>query len=323
MLAMSTGAEVPPPLAAEHVTVLAQEAVDALRPQPGGRYVDGTFGGGGHSRLVAERLGATGALLCIDRDAGVRPAFDALAARAQGQLHFAHGSYADLERYTAELGWQRVDGVLLDLGFSSLQVDDPRRGFSFRLAGPLDMRYDQSRGQSAADVLASADEAELTRILFQYGEERQARRIARAIVAERARTPLETTEQLAALVERAVGGRRGAPIHPATRTFQALRIAVNDELGEVARGVTAALDLLAPGGRCVVIAFHSLEDRIVKTSFSDAARGCVCPRDAPVCVCGRTPSVTLIGRAARPSDAEVARNPRARSGIMRVAERLP
>jgi 16S rRNA (cytosine1402-N4)-methyltransferase len=216
-----------------------------------------------------------------------------------------------------------VDGILLDLGVSSMQIDDPGRGFSFLRDGPLDMRFDPTRGLSAAELVASADEAQLTRILFDYGEEREARRIARAIVRERARRPIATTRQLAELVAAVVGGRRDTRIHPATRTFQALRIAVNDELDEVRRGVEAGLELLAPGGRFVVIAFHSLEDRIVKQSFAAAARGCICPRDVPVCVCGRSPTVRLVGRAIRPGAAEVARNPRARSAVMRVVERLP
>ena len=306
-----------------HVTVLATEAVAALNPRADGVYIDGTFGGGGHTRRLAELLGPAGRVICIDRDSGALAQFAPIAAAFPGLLSFVHGSYVGMARYCAELGYPQVDGILLDLGFSSLQMDSAERGFSFRQDGPLDMRYDRGLGQSAAELLASADDGELTRILFEYGEEREARRIVRAIVRERERQPLQTTAQLAALVERAVGGRRGRPIHPATRTFQALRIAVNDELGEVARGVQVGLELLAPGGRFVVIAFHSLEDRIVKRAFAAAAQGCVCPREAPVCVCGRTPTVTLRGRAIRPSEAEVERNPRARSAVMRVAERLP
>jgi 16S rRNA (cytosine1402-N4)-methyltransferase len=211
---------------------------------------------------------------------------------------------------------------LLDLGLSSLQLDDPDRGFSFRGDGPLDMRFDRSTGQSAAELLAATPEQELARILRNYGEERNAHRIARAIVRARDRVPVSTTGQLADLVEEAVGGRRGERLHPATRTFQALRIAVNDELGEVERGIAVGINELLPGGRFVVIAFHSLEDRIVKQAFADAARGCICPRDVPVCVCGRNARVRLVGRAIRASDAEVAANPRSRSAIMRTVERL-
>jgi 16S rRNA (cytosine1402-N4)-methyltransferase len=239
-----------------------------------------------------------------------------------GMLHFVHGSYADLRGHVAALGIDSVDGIVLDLGFSSLQVEDPARGFSFMLDGPLDMRYDRTRGAGASELLAAIDERALARILFEFGEEDRARRIARAIVRERERAPLESTRHLAELVERAVGRRHDARIHPATKTFQALRIAVNDELGEVERGLQAGIALLAPGGRFAVIAFHSLEDRIVKRAFADAARGCICPRDVPVCVCGRVPLVRLVGKPVRPSAAEVAANPRARSAILRVAERL-
>jgi 16S rRNA (cytosine1402-N4)-methyltransferase len=313
----------PPVQPADHLSVLACEAVEALAPRPGGVYVDGTFGAGGHARRLAERIRPDGRIICIDRDPSVAGHFAKLAAEYSGMLHFVSGSYADMAAHVSRLGYHRVDGILLDLGVSSMQIDDPQRGFSFLRAGPLDMRFDPTRGQSARDLIATAGEAELVRILFEYGEERHARRVARAIVRERARTPIEATGQLADLVEGAVGGRREARIHPATRTFQALRIAVNDELGEVQRGVEAGLDLLAPGGRFVVISFHSLEDRIVKQAFADAARGCICPRDVPVCVCGRTPTIRPIGRAIRPAESEVARNPRARSAVMRVAERLP
>jgi 16S rRNA (cytosine1402-N4)-methyltransferase len=307
---------------AAHITVLAAEAIAALNPRPDGFYVDGTFGGGGHTRLLAAQ-NSGGRVLCIDRDPEARANFAAVAAEFPGQLTFEQGSYAEMARMAAAHSFERVDGILLDLGYSSLQLDAAERGFSFQREGALDMRYDRSRGQSAGEFVATAGETELARVLFEFGEERAARRIARAIVRAREDTPIATTSQLAALVERAVGGRRGRPIHPATRTFQALRIAVNDELGEVERGIRAGLELLASGGRFVVIAFHSLEDRIVKRAFTEAAQGCVCPRDVPVCVCGRTPTVKLLGRAMRPSDAEVARNPRARSAIMRVAERLP
>jgi 16S rRNA (cytosine1402-N4)-methyltransferase len=204
-----------------------------------------------------------------------------------------------------------------------MQLPDPARGLAFMHERPLDMRFDPTAGVSARDLLATASEQELARILFEYGEERQSRRIARAIVRERERGQIATTRQLADLVERVARHRPGARIHPATRTFQALRIAVNDELGEVERGVQAGLGLIAPGGRFAVIAFHSLEDRIVKHAFADAARGCVCPRDLPVCACGRTATVRLVGKPIRPSAAEVAANPRARSAVLRVAERLP
>lgn len=306
----------------EHRSVLAREAVEALRPRPGGTYVDGTFGAGGHARLIADRIAPGGWLLCIDRDPTTRARFARLPVPEGVRAELIVGSYANLLEYLRERGLVGVDGILLDLGVSSMQLDDPARGFSFRFDGPLDMRYDPTRGQSAADLLRSAPEDEIARILLRYGEERQARRIARAIGIARNQEPIATTGQLAAIVERATGGRRGGRIHPATRTFQALRIAVNDELGEVERGVAAGIEALLPGGRFVVIAFHSLEDRIVKQMFAEAARGCICPREIPVCVCGRKPRVRLVGRAARPSEAEIAENPRARSAVMRVCEKV-
>lgn len=307
----------------EHVSVMADEVVIALAPRPGGVYIDGTFGGGGHSRRIAELIQPGGTLICIDRDAETRADFEPLAARYPGSLHFVHGSYAEMRRYAAMFGHERVDGILLDLGFSSIQIDDPRRGFSFMHEGPLDMRYDQSQGMTARELLATADEDELTRILYQYGEETRARKIARVIVRERGRRTIEYTHQLANMIEWTVGPKHGSKrLHPATKTFQALRIAVNDELGEVERGIQAALGLLAPGGRLAVISFHSLEDRIVKRAFAEAARGCICPRDVPVCVCGHVATVAHVGKDARASSEEVAANPRARSARLRVVERL-
>ncbi|HUG14838.1 MAG TPA: 16S rRNA (cytosine(1402)-N(4))-methyltransferase RsmH [Thermomicrobiales bacterium] len=305
-----------------HASVLASEAVDALMPRPGGVFVDGTFGGGGHARLLIERIQPGGRIICIDRDASTCPHFDTLDRAHPGALIWAQGTYSDMRRFAQEAGVQQVDGVLLDLGLSSLQLADAERGFSFLREGPLDMRFDTTRGVSAADLLAQLTEPELARVLFEYGEESQARRIARAVVRERKREPIATTTRLAGIVQRAIGQRPGSRIHPATRTFQALRIAVNDELGEVERGVAAGIDLLAPRGRFAVISFHSLEDRIVKRAFAAAARGCVCPREAPVCVCGREPAVRLVGRATRPSAGETERNPRARSAMLRVVERL-
>jgi 16S rRNA (cytosine1402-N4)-methyltransferase len=307
----------------EHISVMADEAIEALAPSPGGTYIDGTFGGGGHARLIAERIQPGGTLICIDRDEETRANFEPLAARYPGSVHFAHGSYAEMRRFAARFGRESVDGILLDLGFSSLQIDDPRRGFSFRHEGPLDMRYDQSRGMTARELLATADEDELTRILYQYGDETRARKIARVIVRERSRRDIAFTHQLANMIEWTVGPKHGSKrLHPATRTFQALRIAVNDELGEVERGIQAALGLLAPGGRLAVITFHSLEDRIVKRAFADAARGCICPREVPVCVCGHVATVAHVGKDIRASNTEVATNPRARSARLRVVERL-
>jgi 16S rRNA (cytosine1402-N4)-methyltransferase len=308
---------------ARHVPVMPNEVIDALKPRPGGVYIDGTFGGGGHSRLIAERIQPGGTLICIDRDAETRANFDPLAAQYPDSLHFVHGSYADMKRFAARYGFEKVDGILLDLGFSSLQIGDPQRGFSFMHEGPLDMRYDQSQGITAAELIATVDEDELTRILYQYGEETRARKIARVIIRERDRRKIEYTHQLANMVEWTVGPKHGSKrLHPATRTFQALRIAVNDELGEVERGIQAAIDLLAPGGRLAVISFHSLEDRIVKQAFVEASRGCICPRDVPVCVCGHVATVERVGKDLRAPAEEVAANPRARSARLRVVERL-
>lgn len=305
-----------------HLPVMPVEVIAGLDPKPGATVVDGTFGGGGHSRLIAEQIQPGGRLIAIDRDADAGGRFDGLSQDFPSLGTFFHGSYADMARFAAALNVERVDGILLDLGFSSLQMDDPQRGFSFGADGPLDMRFDRGAGLPASAMINEYEEGDLANIFYQYGEERQSRRVARAIVRTRESTPIETTQQLAALVEKALGGRRGARIHPATRVFQALRIAVNAELDELERGLSAGVELLRPEGRFVVIAFHSLEDRIVKRFFAAEARGCVCPPELPVCVCGRQPRVRLVGRAVKPNPSEVANNPRARSAVLRVAERL-
>lgn len=305
-----------------HLPVMPGEAIAGLNLQPGATIVDGTFGGGGHSRLIAEGIQPDGTLIAIDRDADAAARFEALAAQYPALDTFFQGSYADMKGFAASLDIERVDGILLDLGFSSLQMDDPERGFSFQSDGPLDMRFDRGSGRPASALVNELEEGDLADIFYQYGEERQSRRIARAIVRVRQDTPIETTHQLANIVERTLGGRRGARVHPATRVFQALRIAVNTELDELERGLRAGLELLRPEGRFVVIAFHSLEDRMVKRFFAAEARGCVCPPEVPVCVCGREPRLRLIGRAVKPSPSEVAANPRARSAVLRVAERL-
>jgi len=306
-----------------HIPVLLHPAVESLNPRPGGVYVDGTFGAGGHSRLLAERIGPEGVIIAFDRDARVRERAEALDREVECAVHFVPASFAEMRHWTRELGFERVDGVLLDLGVSSMQLEDPERGFSFQREGQLDMRMDPSSGRTAADLIATADQRELADILFRYGEERQSRRIAAAIVRQRQERPIRTTTELAELVERTIGRPPGSRIHPATRTFQALRIAVNDELGELERGLEAALEVLAPGGRLVVISFHSLEDRIVKQFIAREVKGCICPPEQPVCTCGRVPTLKAVGRPVRPDEDEVARNPRARSAIMRVAERLP
>lgn len=302
---------------------MAEEVLFGLDLKPGAIVVDGTFGGGGHARLIAKLIMPGGRLIAIDRDAEAGARFQQLAEELPGIGEFFQGSYAQMAAYATSLDIERVDAILLDLGLSSLQLTDADRGFSFQSDGPLDMRFDRQRGQSAADLVNTLEADDLANIIYEYGEERASRRIARAIVRAREDQPIERTGQLAQIIERAVGGRRGQRTHPATRSFQALRIAVNGELDELERGLRAGVDLLKPGGRLVVISFHSLEDRIVKRFFAAEARGCVCPPEAPVCTCGKLPSVRLIGKALKPAPSEISINPRARSAVLRISERLP
>ena len=298
-----------------HTTVLLDEAVDGVLSRPDGVYVDGTFGRGGHSRLLLSRLAPTGRLIAIDRDP---EAIAAAAAIDDARFCICHSGFADMAAQLEGLGVHQVDGVLLDLGVSSPQIDNPARGFSFRFEGPLDMRMDTTRGQSAADFLAGADEREIARVIRDYGEERFASQIAKAVVARReAGAPLTRTDELRELVARAVKTREPGQ-DPATRTFQALRIHVNGELEELEQGLNAALRLLAPGGRLSVISFHSLEDRRVK-QFIAAHSKAEFDRRAPF---APPPALALksLGRV-MPSAAEVAANPRSRSAVLRVAER--
>jgi 16S rRNA (cytosine1402-N4)-methyltransferase len=303
-----------------HLPVLWEGAVDALLPKPGGRYADGTFGGGSHSRLLLERSAPDGKVIAFDLDA------DAIArgaAFATGErLVLVNASFGTLFEAAERAGMLPLDGVLLDLGFSSFQIDDPERGFSLRLDGPLDMRFDRSSGPTAADLVNSLDEQSLADLIWRYGEDRNSRRIASAVVRERARHSIETTSQLAALVARASGGARGK-IHPATRTFQALRIATNDELSTLEQALDGAVRALGPGGRLAVISFHSLEDRIVKSFIARESATCVCPPEQPICTCHTVANLKPVGKPVKPSDAEIERNARSRSAIMRVAERLP
>lgn len=308
-----------------HVPVLLDEAIEALLPRPGGRYIDGTFGGGGHTRALLEASAPDGMVLAIDRDpeAHARATDMAREAADPRRLRIAHDSFTNLLTIANELEMLPVDGILLDLGISSFQVDDPSRGFSFSQDGPLDMRFDTSQGESAADLVNTRPEPELAEIIWRYGEEHRSRRIAGAIVAARTKSPVRTTAELASIVEGAVGGRRGSPTHPATRTFQAIRIAVNDELRALAEVLPDAVVALGNGGRLAVIAFHSLEDRIVKQYFRRESSACLCPPEQPVCTCGHIPSIRTVGKAIKPGQAEVARNPRSRSAVLRVAEKLP
>lgn len=306
-----------------HVPVLLDECIRDLAIKPEGTYVDGTLGRGGHSLEIARRL-TTGRLICIDRD---RAALDAAPERLAGHMDkvtLVHGNFGDLGALLDGLGVDRADGMLFDLGVSSPQLDDPSRGFSYMQDAPLDMRMDQTDTLTARTVVNQWPQEELRRILFQYGEERYAPAIAGAIVRARGQAPIETTAQLAELVRSAMpAAALREKQHPAKRTFQAIRIAVNDELGAVERVVPQAAERLAPGGRLCVISFHSLEDRIVKNALAALAKGCICPPDFPVCVCGRKPQVRLVTR--KPIEAgaeELENNPRARSAKLRVAEKL-
>jgi 16S rRNA (cytosine1402-N4)-methyltransferase len=309
--------------AADHVPVLAEEVRELLDVQPGETIVDGTFGAGGHSRLLVTGLAGSGKLVAIDRDPTVRPYFDRVKASARGvHCRFLRGDYAVVLSQLAGNG-VRADAVLLDLGLSSMQLDRPERGFSYATDAPLDMRMDPSDEVSAADVLATYDERELATIFKKYGEERYAGPIARGIVRRRAEQPLERTGQLVDVVKASIPApARFGDGHPAKRVFQALRIEVNHELESLEVGLPAAFEMLRPGGRLAVISFHSLEDRIVKRFLGDRARGCTCPPELPICVCGKEPEArVLTPKPIRPSASEVDHNPRASSARLRVAVR--
>jgi 16S rRNA (cytosine1402-N4)-methyltransferase len=305
--------------------VLAAEVIELGDPGPGDTVVDCTFGAGGHARLIADRIGPTGTLIAIDRDPAAEERFDELAAEVDCETRFLHASYADgLEELAAE-GVQ-ADLVLFDLGVSSMQLDARERGFSYSYDAPLDMRMDPTQGESAADLVNELEPGRLAQLFRAFGEERHAQRIAREIARRRSQAPIETTGELVEAIEAAVPAparRAFGAGHPARRVFQALRIAVNDELAELDRALPAAFGLLRPDGRIAAISFHSLEDRRVKHFLADRARGCICPPDFPVCACGREPEADLVtGRAVAPSPGEVADNPRARSGRLRVARKL-
>lgn len=308
-----------------HLPVLAEEVMRMLAPQPGSLHVDCTVGGGGHTERILEAASPDGRVLGLDADPAAIARVGERLARFGDRLVLRQANFREIAEVAPAAGFAAVDGILLDLGLSSFQLADAGRGFGFRAGGRLDMRFDPSRGEPAAALLARLGEADLADLFRQYGEEPQARRIARAIVAARRTAPIETAGQLAEVVERAVPRRPGprGRIHPATRVFQALRIAVNDELGALAAALAAALDLLRPGGRLVVLSYHSLEDRIVKRFVAAERRGCTCPPSFPVCVCGREPRLQAVGpQPVVPSEAEVAANPRARSARLRVAQRL-
>lgn len=305
-----------------HLPVLLQEVLEGLAVRPAGIYLDCTFGRGGHAAAILERLGPDGRLYAIDKDPeAVQAGVDRFGPDARFRIQ--RGTFAMLGQLAREQGIaERISGVLLDLGVSSPQLDDPARGFSFIKDGPLDMRMDPEQGQSAAQWLAQASEAEIAQVLHEYGEERFGRRIARAIVAERKEHPIVTTQQLAELIAAAVPTRERHK-NPATRSFQALRIQVNQELQDLETALEQALSVLAPGGRLAVISFHSLEDRMVKRFMRRESQGEEMPLDLPVTGGPKPGRLRLIGKAIRAGEAETAANPRARSAVLRVAERMP
>lgn len=311
-------------MAFHHVPVLLTEVLDLLSPKPGGIYVDGTLGGGGHSEAILERMQGQGRLIGMDRDP---EALQAAGARLQafGGFQAIHGNFHDMARLLEPLGIEAVDGILLDLGVSSHQLDEANRGFSFHMDAPLDMRMDQSQGPTAADLVNTLDAEEIARILRDFGEEKWAVRIAKIVCEHRERKPLQTTGDLVAAIDAAIPKkvREASEGHPARRSFQALRIAVNDELAPLSQSLSDAVNLLRPGGRLCVITFHSLEDRIVKQTFARLCNPCTCPPRFPVCVCGKKPLICLPERhAIAPGERELSENPRSRSAKLRVAERL-
>ena len=302
-----------------HEPVMLHEAIEGLNVRPGGIYVDATLGLGGHSEAMLEAAAPDGRVLGIDRDRDALAAASERLAPFSDALTTVHGSFSEIAEICEQSEFQSVDGVLFDLGVSSMQLDSPGRGFSFQRDEPLDMRMDATAGQTAADIVNEYEETDLAQLIWEFGEERRSRPIARAIVARR---PIQTTGELVSAIEQAVGRGRARQIHPATLTFQALRIVVNQEMDNLVHALPAAHSLLdGAGSRIAVIAFHSLEDRIVKDYFRRESTDCICPPGLPICVCDHEATLRLINkRVRRPSAAEVARNPRARSARMRVVE---
>lgn len=310
-----------------HAPVLLAEVIEFLRPAPGMRFLDGTLGLGGHTEGLMEASGGRAEVLGLDRDEQALNLARERLDRFGDQVRYALTRFSRFEGALAELGWDALDGALVDVGVSSLQLDDPGRGFSFLKDGPLDMRMGRADGRApAGSIVNSASYERLAKIIGRFGEEPQGGRIARAIIEARTKKPIETTLELAAIVERAYPPklRAKARNHPATRTFQALRMEVNGELDELQEYLTRILPFLKPGARLAVISFHSLEDRIVKRVFQREATGCLCPKEVPVCVCGHVPQLRILTRKpVTAQDAERDANPRARSAKLRVAERLP
>lgn len=308
----------------QHKSVLLRECIDALNIRPDGIYLDGTLGGAGHSSQIARRLTEGGRLIGVDRDRTALAAAKERLAPYADRVTLVHSNFAEIDAILDSLGIPAVDGMLFDLGVSSPQLDDASRGFSYMADAPLDMRMDKDDALTAGEVVNTWPQGELRRILYDYGEERYAPQIAAAICRAREKAPVETTLELVDIIRSAMPAQAlREKQHPAKRSFQAIRIAVNDELGAVSRMMQAAVGRLNPGGRLAVITFHSLEDRIVKSEMQQAARGCTCPPEFPVCVCGKKPLVKLVTRKPIVSGpAELEENPRARSAKLRVAEKL-
>ena len=307
-----------------HYSVLLEECLEGLNIKPNGIYLDGTLGRAGHSRRIAQLLTDGGRLICVDRDQAALDAAQDRLSEWMDRVTLVHSNFADIDAILDKLGLDKIDGMLFDLGVSSPQLDDSSRGFSYMADAPLDMRMDRSEGLTAADVVNTWSQDELRRILSQYSEERYAGLIAAAMVRRRADKPIETTLELVDIIKGAMPGKAlKEKQHPAKRSFQAIRIAVNDELTAVDRMIRSAVPRLNRGGRLAVITFHSLEDRIVKTGMAEFAKGCTCPPDFPVCVCGKTPDIRLVTRKPiLPSERELEENPRSRSAKLRVAEKL-
>ncbi len=307
----------------EHITVLLREAVDLLAPKAGGVYVDGTIGGGGHAEEILKRSAPDGILIGMDQDTEALERCRKRLSPHGSRVLLRRANFRDITAVLAEAGFSAIDGALIDLGVSWFQMKTPERGFSFMIDGPLDMRMDTSRPLTAGDLVNTLSREELARTIREYGEERRAGAIARAIEKARARGPITSTVQLASIVSSVFPPYAPRRLHPATLTFQALRIAVNDEIGALREGLVHMLSVLKPGGRCVVISFHSLEDRFVKQTFVQEARGCVCPPKMPVCMCGQRPRFKIITRKpVVPGADEAGRNPAARSAKLRAAEKL-
>ena len=301
-----------------HLPVLYHEVLFALNPVAGGRYIDGTLGAGGHSHGILEMSSPDGMLLGLDLDPAALDIAKKTLAEFADRSHLIHASYTEMKARAEALGWQKVNGILLDLGVSSIQLDNPEKGFSFRMDSPLDMRFNPQSGRTAADLVNLLSETELLRILWDFGEEQNAKRIVRSIIESR---PVKTTGELSTLIEKTVGKSKKG-IHPATRTFQALRIAVNNELNSVSAVLPEAIELLETGGKLAVITFHSLEDRIVKHFFQLESKNCLCPADLPVCQCGHHAIIKMLKpHFLQPGEDELKTNPRARSAKLRVVEK--